>query len=393
MGMKNQTTSKLQNEDGFTLIDISIMLLVVGILATPFLMEYNTFLKQEQREQTGINIDESISSIGSFYHAQDRYPCPADPTLRPGDANYGIENCGAAGNVLYGAVPFRTLGIEERESLDAFKNKLLYGVTRLQTIVGNDYSKDSGSITVARLRGKNPARNMACSDQATLMAENPSIDLEHVVNTGVHFIVLSHGRSGTGAFNVAGNQVLACPALGNTADAENCNFGADDNFIMHECMHNETEGANFFDDIVLGEGEPEVEKTSSPPSDDMWSRNNTNGSLNNTAGNIGIGTGDPQHQLDVVGSIKASSDYSDPTKNAAALANRFCDSTGSYCFDPNSISGYDPNLNCTDGLPAGGIGSNKAKCQKATTLGSTKCGSNQFVIGFNPDGSVRCGSL
>ena len=49
--MKNQTTSKLQNEDGFTLIDISIMLLVVGILATPFLMEYNTFLKQEQREQ------------------------------------------------------------------------------------------------------------------------------------------------------------------------------------------------------------------------------------------------------------------------------------------------------------------------------------------------------
>jgi prepilin-type N-terminal cleavage/methylation domain-containing protein len=157
---------------GFTLVEMAIVILIMGILLVPILEAYSHYIKEKRIEDTRENIAAVTSGISGFQDVQARLPCPADATLAPGAANFGKEfdvNCnpaaigltaagmctagngiclvagqrnlgGAAGAtdanelVLIGAVPIvsmRDQGVSERTAVanDAWGRKLTYAVT------------------------------------------------------------------------------------------------------------------------------------------------------------------------------------------------------------------------------------------------------------------------
>jgi prepilin-type N-terminal cleavage/methylation domain-containing protein len=157
---------------GFTLVEMAIVILIMGILLVPILEAYSHYIKEKRIEDTRENIAAVTSGISGFQDVQARLPCPADATLGPGAANFGKEfdvNCnpaaigltaagmctagngiclvagqrnlgGAAGAtdanelVLIGAVPIvsmRDQGVSERTAVanDAWGRKLTYAVT------------------------------------------------------------------------------------------------------------------------------------------------------------------------------------------------------------------------------------------------------------------------
>jgi prepilin-type N-terminal cleavage/methylation domain-containing protein len=87
---------------GFTLLELSIVLIITGILTIPLIRLYTDYLQQEKIDLTKSNLDH-ISRIVALSSPL-RYPCPADRSLIPSDPNYGLDVCTLPGFSL-NAIP------------------------------------------------------------------------------------------------------------------------------------------------------------------------------------------------------------------------------------------------------------------------------------------------
>lgn len=146
----NCLTSKRKNQQGFTLLELAIVMVTAGFLMMGALALYRVYLVQKNIDLTYEKIDTLKASISIFSDSTGRYPCPSDPSLPYTDPMFGVENCAAAaalaegtctgpGNtgicrvpgrvidvsgvaeaVYIGAVPFRTIksGVEKVECIN-----------------------------------------------------------------------------------------------------------------------------------------------------------------------------------------------------------------------------------------------------------------------------------
>lgn len=103
-----------RNQQGFTLVEIAIVLLIVTILLgyTVALFPRQQELKQYRAVEQ--EMDDIIAAIIGFAQVNGRLPCPTNPDL------FGVENGGGGANCLnYGGfVPINTLGISGRVNAD-----------------------------------------------------------------------------------------------------------------------------------------------------------------------------------------------------------------------------------------------------------------------------------
>ena len=103
------------NQNGFTLIEVAIVLLVVGIL-----LGYTValFPKQQELKQyraADQEMDEIIGAIIGFAQVNGRLPCPAIPNTIGREDGGGLANCNNYG----GFVPANTLGLTGRLNEDS----------------------------------------------------------------------------------------------------------------------------------------------------------------------------------------------------------------------------------------------------------------------------------
>ena len=92
--MKRDVQHKI---NGFTLIELSISMLVVGILIVAVLTPYTVWKQNEIRQTTENNLDLVNQALNEFLASNGRYPCPARLDLPRTDPNYGVEsNCDPA---------------------------------------------------------------------------------------------------------------------------------------------------------------------------------------------------------------------------------------------------------------------------------------------------------
>lgn len=162
---------KRSDQKGFTLIEMSAVLLILGLLVAAGGRLYTQWLEFKAVEDTRTDITTANMALQNFLETYGRYPCPAGLTIDRDDPDYGREtDCadtsvpiGGTGTVngkadayyvvssqrgpvtytsrsagtdttavpriRIGTLPFRMLGLEEEEAYDGWRRRLMYAVT------------------------------------------------------------------------------------------------------------------------------------------------------------------------------------------------------------------------------------------------------------------------
>lgn len=177
-------SSKPEREAGFSLLELAIVLVILGIIGGLSLPLLTAQMNRAAYVKTRSHQDYVLSAIASFVEKNKRFPCPAEP-LAIGDS-YGVMQVQCRGQKAQGIVPFKTLGISEVYARDGFKRLMTYVVD--QDLAKKDTNlkiESGGSITVKGETGEFVLATPQKEDK------NPNY---------IALVLISHGESGGGAF-------------------------------------------------------------------------------------------------------------------------------------------------------------------------------------------------
>lgn len=203
---------------GFTLLEMSLVLLIVALLAASILTGATVDTHQEKYAEMEARLDRIEAALISFRKRNDRIPCPGDLATLPTAAAYGVEaaNLGACtggapaanysdNNSVGGSLPAKTLGLSDADMYDPWGGKILYAVDARLT-AANAFSSlypvtdtTIGDITVLDTGGNTVTANAA-------------------------IVLLSHGPNGHGAYQESG--VASAANATNASELDNCDCDA-----------------------------------------------------------------------------------------------------------------------------------------------------------------------
>lgn len=310
-----------KRENGFTLIEMAIVLVIIGVMVASGSALYTQYRFQKDWENTQDRIEDVVRDIEAFYTTYGRYPCPASATAAPGDAEYGIEkaNCtpSAAGTcedgvctysnfdgsqtIMEGAVPFKSMNLQEKQTLDGYSGRFTYAVTTLMTD-SQTFVPGAGAISVED--GNN----------------NSMVSPAH----SAEFMVISHGRDKSGARSLSGVQGGICGGL----DGENCN--GDRLFISKEI---DTD----FDDLVYFNVKPLPTEWKSDNDNEEISLKNTDKII------IGAIASDNPDDFEAVTLKRRPTEDNEGNGNLLVdnrvYAEELCEDGVENCFQPRLIAG------------------------------------------------------
>jgi prepilin-type N-terminal cleavage/methylation domain-containing protein len=148
---QNQDNYKTMNKDnrqgGFTLIELSIVILISGVLMAGAIAMLQPYLKYTQRDATNKKITVISDALATFAQTYGRLPCPADPAPAtepfgaprnsgPAGSDISKNDCDAAGSdpkKYIGIVPFVALGLSEENARDGYGRYFTYAVNPAMT--------------------------------------------------------------------------------------------------------------------------------------------------------------------------------------------------------------------------------------------------------------------
>ncbi len=119
---------------GFSLVEMALVLLIVGLLAAVFLPATNTFLENNRRKETRAKLEALEQAMVRFVLANRRLPCPADGTQGTANPTSGVEQRNSAvtparcTSMTSGVVPWRSLGVSADAATDAWGGLITYRV-------------------------------------------------------------------------------------------------------------------------------------------------------------------------------------------------------------------------------------------------------------------------
>lgn len=227
-----------QNRAGFTLVEMAIVLVIIGLLLAGLLMPLSAQVESRRISETQKALDEINQALIGFAVANGRIPCPATATIASSTANAGIEACngGTYGNCTQcaspaGVLPWATLGVSETDSWGwrfTYRMTMLFGRSVPQSS-GFNCTPDT-TPTKASFALCSPGDNNVCPSNAGC----PAI----TIASSVPAVIVSHGKNGAGAYTTQGTQITV------SADADEAsNSDGNTDFVSHT-------PTSSFDDIV-----------------------------------------------------------------------------------------------------------------------------------------------
>lgn len=427
---KSGQTRRGLAESGFSLLEVSLALLILGMIAVPFMAIQNANIQKAYINDTdGINV-RAANAINQFYLSSGgRYPCPASLIAPEGEDAFGLEgncpNLGAirlctdnswrttdgycktdntADAVIIGAFPFKSIGAPSDSAIDVWGNKLLYAVTHQKTDSATFTAHDGAISMMAYIDDDD-------DDDGTRgpLAPTYTPGIPGNLVDDVDFVLISMGKAGYGAYTKDGILTSACRALADGLEHENCN---DDAVFFTDRNPDEVdygsrsfnEDASYFDDITFYQESVPTNLWFVHPLD--VSRLITMASGVRVGEDAAISQERPQASLDVRGG--------DMRANGDIKSDEICAESGVDCIDPILIMGA-PSENQTmqcdyDNTNPGNqavtsIAENKVVCttNTNTNFGLTAmqpdgvtpvyrtrdCG-NRLVSGFDTSGDPIC---
>lgn len=243
-----------RSQAGFTLIELAIVLVVIGLLIGMFSHVGVGYLESKQREATQMKLDAVEEALVRFVAATRRLPCPADATAAA--ANQGVEALAVGGGSCTGSqndgiVPWRTLGLARQAAVDGWDNFFTYRV----------YDGSSGSLVAADgmdMSGIDPATNAPATflegrgllvkeavGVAPITNDPTSNDPTVIPPTGAAYVLISHGRNGLGTYTQAGVLRLAPTSADELQNANDADI-----------VQDVADGANSYVDTAIREVAP-----------------------------------------------------------------------------------------------------------------------------------------
>lgn len=242
-------THQRQNNAGFSLIELSVVMVIVSILLVGVLQAYRIYDEKSKIERMNILMTTLDQNIMSFLKKEGRLPCPAPVDGAAAGNNFDSESCSGAtnvagtsgGRVLIGKIPAASLGLSNDYMRDTYGSYITYAVTEAAT------TSASGVVGAIRVREENIDRTAGSSTFGEL------VELEN--HTNVAYLFVSAGRTKAGAFTHEGTR-LNCST--NTKDGENCNA----NGVFLASLLSEADVASFYDDKLVFKGDNELGSSS-----------------------------------------------------------------------------------------------------------------------------------
>ena len=378
-----------KNEPGFTILEMTVVMLLLGSFFAALSQLYIQFTKTEQFSNTETNLASAVNAIAQFRSLNGHYPCPASLRAVRGDAEYGREtDCTnivdadfqldqgvtAAGvavvagqfpntRVRVGALPFKSLNMEEDFAYDGYKQRLMYAVTEVMA-TNDGFSSTGGAIEILDDSG------------------GSALDVPGTA----HFIIFSLGENGAGSFSYRGLSTTPCPA--DAQASENCNYTADSVFLKAEREAPGNNNLNQYDDHVI------YAIHSDNP---MWEAEGDNNQHVSTlsTGNLGINmlpNQDPQQELEIAGVIRSQDDpLTEDNEEGQFRSNTICGYNDDIdCFSSDLIAGQLENgggMQCPQGQFMTGIRNNEPVCQNELEV---RCPPGSRIIGIEENGSLIC---
>lgn len=188
----SSSSSNLSSETGFSLLEIAIVMLILGLIGGLSLPLITAQINRAGIVKTRTNQEYALNAIAAYVEKNRIFPCPADPQVSGSD--YGLEQKECQGKKGEGILPFKTLGMSEIYAKDGFKHLMTYvvdpGLTHrknqnlLQTVEG-------GQITIKNEEGV----SVLPQKEAKKGPISPNF---------IALLLISHGESGVGAFTGKG---------------------------------------------------------------------------------------------------------------------------------------------------------------------------------------------
>jgi prepilin-type N-terminal cleavage/methylation domain-containing protein len=229
--------STLQN--GFTLVEMAIVLMIVGLLLGGMLVPLSAQMDQRNVSDTQKSLAEIKEALIGYALANGRLPCPAVPSTPTGQTVSGVS----AGtevplssnicSILTGVLPWATLGVNET---DAWGNRYTYRVD-------TNFSDSNSNTTYGSGCSPSPAPTNA----SFALCSSGTINVLSAATGGVTIagnipaVIISHGKNAAGAYTTQGTYL----AVGNNPDEkENSDGSANPNYVSHTPTPT-------FDDLVV----------------------------------------------------------------------------------------------------------------------------------------------
>lgn len=213
-------------DSGFTLLEISIVILIIGLLLSGLLAPLSARIEQEERRNTAEQLDEIQQTLYGFALKNNHLPCP-DCTNTSSDcsgftANDGLEDrlsdtsCAAE----MGDLPWATLGVKGR---DAWGNIFTY---RVSDIFADDIP---GAMTGCLSGTPPPTQGVSfslCSDGNITVLENVGTP-PTILAEDIPAIVLSHGKNGSSPASFSADEMENSDNDGRFVDRDYSRSAAD----------------------------------------------------------------------------------------------------------------------------------------------------------------------
>lgn len=214
---------KRTSQHGFTLVEIAIVLVIVGLMIGGLVTPLSMQLEQRKISETQQALDETREALVGFALRNGYLPCPAI------SAGNGLEDRSGnrcTGEKRAGFLPWATLGLNK---LDSWNHLFRYSVTPA-------FSDSAALFNLSTPRDISIATR---DSHGALTAATLSNDIPAVI--------LSHGKNGYGATTDQGT-TIANASPGNADEQLNVNSAT--NFVARYATDNSSAPGGEFDDIV-----------------------------------------------------------------------------------------------------------------------------------------------
>lgn len=224
-------TTTPRTENGFTLVELAIVLVIVALLVGGMLISFGTQRDLSDSSETQKQLNDIRDALLGFVAANGRLPCPASPSAT------GIEKPvggGACDNPWDGFVPAVTLGITPTDAqgyaIDSWGHPIRYAIT---TKNGNAFTTVNG-MTTAWTTGLTPDLRI-CNTATGLSGSGGSAECaaSTTLSETAVAVILSRGKNG---------------GIAPSSTDETANGNTDRLFVSH--TPTPASSGNEFDDLV-----------------------------------------------------------------------------------------------------------------------------------------------